>query len=238
MTRKGFPLPMSKGEKIFGWIYVFIHIFLMPYGVALCYTLFGKMGISISDKYTNLIYYGIGFILLFIFMHHYMKSTFYDLCENKLNTFRAVTMGYLFYYVLSYLINTLILIIAGEPTNPNNDAVIAEFLKNRNVMFAVAAIIAPIVEEVLFRGVIFGTIRRKNRYAAYIISVLAFAFYHLWSYFAYEYSPELFLDVLQYIPGGIVLAWAYERGRNLWSSILLHVVINFVALSVSVTFLG
>ena len=229
---------MNKSEKIFGWIYTAIHIFLLPYGVALLYAALGNMGIVIAEKYINLIYYGIGFVVLFIFMHHYIKSSFYDLCENKMNTLRAVGYGYLLYYALSYGVTIIILLITGETSNPNNDAVIEEFLANKNIMMAVAAIIAPIVEEILFRGAIFGTIRKNNRVAAYIVSVALFAFYHLWSYFVYDYNPGLFLDLLQYIPGGIVLAWAYEKGRNLWAPILLHMIINFVALSVSVTFLG
>ncbi len=238
MKKRAFSLPMNKSEKIFGWIYTAIHIFLLPYGVALLYAALGNMGIVIAEKYINLIYYGIGFVVLFIFMHHYIKSSFYDLCENKMNTLRAVGYGYLLYYALSYGVTIIILLITGETSNPNNDAVIEEFLANKNIMMAVAAIIAPIVEEILFRGAIFGTIRKNNRVAAYIVSVALFAFYHLWSYFVYDYNPGLFLDLLQYVPGGIVLAWAYEKGRNLWASILLHMIINFVALSVSVTFLG
>lgn len=238
MTKKGFSLPMSKLEKIFGWIYAIAHIFLMPYGTALLISICERIGIEIGDKYVNLTYYGIGFLLIFIFMHHYMKEMFYDLCENKMNTVIAVTNGYLFYYVLSYVISAVIYAIAGETINPNNDAVIKEYLANKNIMLAVAAIIAPIVEEFLFRGVIFGTIRKSSRLTAYIVSVLMFAIYHLWQYFIYDFSPDLFIDLLNYVPGGIVLAWTYERGRNLWASVILHMLINFVALSISVTFLG
>lgn len=238
MTKKGFSLPMYTSEKVFGWIYAAVHIFLMAYILSFVFGLLSKVGITVQERYFNLVYYAVGFILIFIFMHHYLKSTFYDLCENKWNTVSAVTTGYLFYYVLAYIVNAIVMAVTGEASNPNNDAVVKAFLENRNIMLAVAAVIAPIVEEVLFRGVIFGTIRRKNRIAAYIVSTFMFALYHLWSYFVYEYEPSLFWDILQYIPGGIVLAWAYERGRNLWASIALHMLINFFALSVSVTFLG
>lgn len=238
MTKKGFSHPMYTSEKVFGWIYVVLHVFVMPFLLALGLRALARADIVISDRYFNLLYYGIGFILIFIFMHHYLKANFYDLCENKWNTVTAVTTGYLFYYLLGYLINLVVYTATGETSNPNNNAVIEAFLENKNIMFAVAAIMAPIVEEVLFRGVIFGTVRRKSRLWAYVVSVAAFAVYHLWSYLAFDYDPTLFIEMLQYLPGGIVLAWAYERGRNIWAPIVLHMIINFFALSVSVTFLG
>lgn len=242
MRKKGFMLPMKKSERIFGWMYAVVHIFLLPYMMGLLFVLILNSGLGISeetiDKYSNLIYYGFGFLMILLFMHDYLKATFYDLCDNKFDTLQAVAMGYLFYYGMAYIVALIISAIAGETVNPNNDTVISEFLKNKNIMMAVAAIIAPIVEEVLFRGVIFGTIRRRSRITAYIVSALVFAVYHLWTYLLHDFSTDLLWDLLQYIPGGIALAWTYERAKNLWASIALHIIINFIAVSVSIAFVG
>ena len=51
-------------------------------------------------------------------------------------------------------------------------------------MKAVSIFLVPIVEEMLFRGVVFGSIRPRSRLWAYVVSVAAFSVYHVWSFAA------------------------------------------------------
>ena len=79
---------------------------------------------------------------------------------------------------------------------------------------------------------LFGAIRTKSRIAAYIVTALLFAVYHLWPYFIAEFAWMDLLYLLQYIPIGLILAWSYERSGTIWTSILVHALINYVAVSV------
>ena len=90
-----------------------------------------------------------------------------------------------------------------------------------------AVILAPIVEESLFRAGIFGLLRRKSRFLAYALSVLAFGLYHVWQNALYD--PRQLIVLLQYIPSSLALAWAYERTDSIWSSIFLHMLTNAVS---------
>ena len=42
--------------------------------------------------------------------------------------------------------------------------------------------------------------------------------------------------VVQDVPAGIVLAWSYERGRNVWCPVFLHMLINYISISIEISF--
>jgi membrane protease YdiL (CAAX protease family) len=86
-------------------------------------------------------------------------------------------------------------------------------------------ILAPIAEEIFFRGVVFNALRREGgRRWAYIGSAALFAVIHL--------------DLVVLVPLfllGLLLAWVYERTNNLLAPIAAHATVN--AISVALTLL-
>lgn len=87
------------------------------------------------------------------------------------------------------------------------------------------AIVAPISEELFFRGMFFGGLRgRMSFLPAALISAAVFGSLHL---------PTGSSTVLPLILFGFVLAWVYERSGSLWPAIILHVINNSLALAVA-----
>jgi hypothetical protein len=83
----------------------------------------------------------------------------------------------------------------------------------------------PFVEELAFRGIVYGTLRSRMPMApAAALSALAFAGAH-------GYGVTGFASVLW---SGLIWAVAYERTRSLWPSVLAHSANNLV---VNVTYL-
>jgi membrane protease YdiL (CAAX protease family) len=80
-------------------------------------------------------------------------------------------------------------------------------------------ILAPIAEEIFFRGVVFNALRREGgRRWAYIGSALLFAVIHL--------------DLVVLVPLfllGLALAWLYERTNNLLAPIAMHATVNAIS---------
>jgi membrane protease YdiL (CAAX protease family) len=75
---------------------------------------------------------------------------------------------------------------------------------------------APVLEEMLFRGVILRSfLRQHSRTAAILWSSAIFAIAHL---NVYQAATALAI--------GIVCGWLYERCRSLWPCILLHALYN------------
>ncbi|MDA0241525.1 MAG: CPBP family intramembrane metalloprotease, partial [Proteobacteria bacterium] len=80
------------------------------------------------------------------------------------------------------------------------------------VLLPIVAILAPIAEEVLFRGVVFSWLRRRWGFSASaLISALPFGLVHL------EPLVIIFATIV-----GMILAWLYERYENLWVPIIAH----------------
>ena len=86
--------------------------------------------------------------------------------------------------------------------------------------------LAPFVEEVLFRGLVFGNLRRKSAAVGYLVSCLLFALLHVWQFAVVNRDITYFLLMLQYLVPGLVLAWVYDRTGTLWTSIGLHAAAN------------
>jgi uncharacterized protein len=85
-------------------------------------------------------------------------------------------------------------------------------------LLIVGAVIAPAVEELLFRGLLYGYLRsRRGRAFALLISSAVFAALHLIP----ALMPSLFLF-------GLVLAVVYERYGSLYPCVVLHALNNAI----------
>jgi membrane protease YdiL (CAAX protease family) len=89
-------------------------------------------------------------------------------------------------------------------------------LKNRISVILMAVVVAPIAEEIIFRGYLYGVMRRYcGRIPALLFSSLLFAAIH---------------GNLSALPGLFILAVTlcllYERTGSLWANITLHAAFN------------
>lgn len=95
-------------------------------------------------------------------------------------------------------------------------------LKHRAAVVFMAVIMAPVAEELIFRGYIYGVIRRYGgRIPALLTSSLLFAAIHV-------HLPSLLgLGIL-----AVILCLVYERTGSLWASITLHSAFNASTIAV------
>ena len=73
-------------------------------------------------------------------------------------------------------------------------------------------IVAPLKEELLFRGLIYPPLRKAlGRGKGMLLTGLFFAILHF--------------DIVRFLPlliGGVVLAWLYERSASIWPAVVAH----------------
>jgi membrane protease YdiL (CAAX protease family) len=85
--------------------------------------------------------------------------------------------------------------------------------------FITVAILAPLMEEFIFRGIVLdGLLKRKPPLTAILISSFLFAFVHL--------NPWQFVGAMLI---GLFMGWIYWKTNNLGYTILIHFVNNSVA---------
>jgi uncharacterized protein len=85
------------------------------------------------------------------------------------------------------------------------------------LFFLVGGVVSPIVEELFFRGVLFGFMRRWGVTSAVVLSSLLFVCAHHTALTRFSWIPFM---------GGVVFALAYEMEQNLMVPITLHMLGN------------
>lgn len=129
--------------------------------------------------------------------------------------------------LIVYFILSAILIIIIQKTIPGFDAKQVQEIGfshlNRRyeimLAFATLVIIAPIAEEILFRGYLFGKLKKYIPiWLAIIVTSLAFGFVHgAWNIAIDTFALSVILCILRLLTG------------NIWASILLHMAKNGIA---------
>ena len=200
---------MPRGARIAGWVYFPIHAVVLPLTIgALLMAVLGKLP---SDVTCNVLYYLCGLVFTLIAMWRFLRRSFDGID------------------VLLSLVLQLGTSLIGELPVPNNDAVTGLARTDYKRMIAVAVLMAPLVEECLFRGVVFGTIRPKSRFWAYAASIALFSLYHVWQYVLVYQDPKL---LLAYVPVSAALTFCYEQTRSIWPPVFFHMCINALSLTV------
>lgn len=214
---------MSRGQLIAGWCYLPLHYLVLPF-------LLSVLALYSPDKLTeadiNLVYYLLGIAFVLVCMWGYLRRSFDVLLDRLVHCLLTILMAFGLYYILAYAVMLLFSLLVPGAANPNDQQVMDLAQVDYGAMKSIAIFLAPIVEEVLFRGVVFGTLRTRSRVLAYVFSILLFSVYHVWQYVAVYGDWFYFLYALQYVPVSFVLAWCYERSGSIWTPIFFHMLFN------------
>jgi len=180
----------------------------------------------------NLFCYTVGFAVLTLSMSVFLRESFDVLLDNLLISLKAVGTNLLLYYAAQYAVTLILLLAVQQTVNPNTEAVNDAVQVNSKMIIFLAAVLAPIVEEILFRGVVFGNIAKKNRMAGYIVTTVLFALYHLWIYiFSGENILLVLLYSIQYVPASVLFSRTYEQSGNIYAPIVMYMIINIIAIN-------
>ena len=221
---------MSLREKIAGWIYLPIHAVGLPLFLGvIIYTLTG--GRIPDDVTINAIYYLIGLVFLLALQFRFFHDSYMVFTRNFRKALTTMLLGYAILLGLNVILNLVVGLFGTLPSSPNDEAVTELAHQDLRRIAASVVIMAPIVEEALFRGMIFGSLRPKSRVAAYAVSMILFSLYHVWQYAVYAHSFTVLLSAVAYLPIAFVLAFCYDRSGSIWTPIFFHMFYNALALS-------
>lgn len=215
-------------ERVLLLIYLPVHVLVMPEILAFLMT---RFGIEYSEITLNFLYYAVSAVLVFMISRRFLRAEFDPLCDGWLTVLLSVLEGYLIMTALALILSAVKLGVGLEEANPNNSSVQSMLGSQFWKMFALTVLLAPLVEEPIFRGAIFSGIRKKNRVWAYVVTILLFGLYHVWQYAYISGDYKYLIYVIDYIPATFALCWVYDRTDTIWSPIALHMLINAVSLT-------
>ena len=210
-----FTSSMEKWQYLAVLLYLPVHVFGLPLLLTAGYER-GYMTIGMANFWL----YAVGAVLMVLLLWGFLRRELDPLLDRPFAALWEILRSYLLIWCAETGIALLLSLFGLEADAANNRAAIELLRAERGPMIAASVFLAPIVEECLFRGGLFGLLRGKNRTAAYLVSALAFGLYHVLAYAAED--PLQLLYVLEYLPAGLLLARCYERTDCLWSSMLLH----------------
>ena len=80
----------------------------------------------------------------------------------------------------------------------------------------------------LFRGLMFGSLRKYSRSLGYVVSILVYAFYAAQQYAFTPGNVDLryLLLMVRYLPMAAALTWSYDNGGSVWTPIFLRMALN------------
>lgn len=126
----------------------------------------------------------------------------------------------IFLLLLSQTITITIEQLIGIPAESANTTYITEMIISFPIFMLLPVIYAPILEEIIFRKFLFGSVNRKwGLIAAYMISAFVFGLVHF-------DLPHL----LTYFGMGIVLAFLYHRTGRIIVPMIAHGGMNLLVL--------
>ena len=217
-----FSSTMTARERIAALAYIPVHVYLLP-------RLLGALPFlrTLDSATIHVIYYVVGAAYMLALLWRFLRREFDALCDYGPAVLLEILKAYGTLLLCNMAVN-LALLAFRYTDNPNNAAIFSMAGENLGKTAAVAVFLAPLVEEPMFRGGVFGLLRRYSRAAAYGASMLLFAVYHIWAFAAGDAAAWLY--VLQYLPAGFLLARVYEKTDSIWTGVFLHMTVNGVSM--------
>ena len=218
---------MTRYEVLLGYSYLAFQLLVLPTLLQLGNNILPQP-FTVSE--INFLYFAINFIVTTVVFRRFLAKNGKTFLSNPGSILIKSIYGFIGYWVLNYLVGMVILLISTDFYNVNDSAIDAMTNENMALMSFGTILLAPVAEELLYRGLIFRGLYNKNHVLGYLISTLAFASLHVVGYIG-QYEPaHLALCLLQYVPAGICLAWAYAKTDSIFAPILMHIAINQIGI--------
>jgi len=191
---------------------------------------FISLNIANINSLTFSIFYSVQVLLMlgmvWFFAIYWRGSSFrdlgfkyYSILKTIWYTFIALLLIFLFSFL--YVLALKFILQIEAPSSK-----IEELIVNNNVsstiLIVVTAVVAPVCEEVYFRGFLYSAFRKNFGVAIGIfLSSLLFALAHME---LYSFIPIMFI--------GWILAYIFEKTKSIFTVIILHSVYNLILISI------
>ena len=229
MGKKTLSSPRITGtEAVWGWGWWAFQFFLLPSLLPAVNTLLSR---PLSQAELNFTFFLMNFLAVLLIFHSFLARSARAAVAHPAYFCQAVVLGLAAYYACTWAVDWAAARLVPSFTNYNDASILALGRGSRLLTLIGVVVLVPPVEECFFRGLIFATLYRKSHWAAYIVSMLAFTAIHIMGYIGTYSAAELLIAIAQYLPAGLCLAWSYTKAETIFAPILIHAIINFVAIS-------
>ena len=186
------------------------------------------------------LFYGIFFGATLVVFRRFLLYSAQVPLTPFLSVIKYALLGYALAFLANLLTNDLLFYFFSryfyyDETGPHFlnlcKTALEGFVSGHFLLTALAMILfVPVVEEVLYRGLVFGNLLRKNLPLAYVISTLLYCLVLILPILRNASADYIILSFIQYIPINLMFCWIYTRTETILTPILAHMVMNAVSI--------
>ncbi len=182
---------------------------------------------NIIQGYANLITYVISTFAVVFYLRDEVQNDLFELRKNKKFNLIYIPLCSISFVIITFFVD--LGLSNFIPESQNQQSIVGIMTSGGAVpMILCTVLLAPVVEELIFRKCIFKYFRRYGMWVPYLVSILLFTLPHMLST-----TGDLVVWLLQCIPYAVaagLLCAIYHKGKfNIWTCIFAHMLNNIVA---------
>lgn len=210
-------------EQRVGWVFFGLYLFVFPFLVgAVTRFLDEHLELGFTAAESSAVYYAAVLLLLTAVFWDFLKNAFRILKDNTRRNLFALVVG----FGGGLLFTVLLSLIPLPVENPVIGDYRGQFLLSPGFTTAVVMFLRPLTEELLYRGLLFGSLRKKNRPMAYAVSIGLSALAAVWQFAIPDGGALYLLLALRYLPLAAAATWCYDIGGSVLTPMALRVILN------------
>lgn len=233
-TSNNFNEHLNHVEVAKGFIYLILYFSIVSNFCVYLFGILAKWGkitdLNFLNAYLNVVVDG---IYLFIAL-----LMFKDMFLQFLKGFKEQILPVLPKFILkwygiillgSFAGNLIITLFNGASQSANQSGIETIFGAYPIPIFIATVLFAPIVEEIVFRYIIFRIIRKRYIILSHLISAFLFGFIHVSSQVLIYHNFSELIQIFPYFFMGLVFSLSYEKNKTIAAPITLHFLNNLIA---------
>ena len=215
---------MTQKELMLGIFYLVMDLLLLP---LLLKGVNQLLPVPLTNIWLNFILFFLNFVFICWIFRSYLRKNLTGSVRQLWRMTLTAGGGFALYWLCGAALYWIFNLYFPDFVNLN-DASIAQKSQDNYVLTALGLVLlVPLVEETLFRGLVFGGLHSRSPVAAYILSTAFFSAIHVVGYVGqYQQPLHLLLAFIQYLPAGLILAEAYRRTQSIFTAVAIHTIIN------------
>jgi len=224
---KSLPVSLTKKQRNLGWFWWAFQLLLLP-------LLLNEgnrfLATPLSEARLNFVFFCLNFAGITLILWGFLCTSCGHGLRHFFRTLQSAFFGLAVYYLVSAILNFIVARCFPDYVNLNDGSLLSLIAEEPTILSIAIVFLVPVAEELLYRGVIFGSIHGKSSFLAYAISAALFSLIHFVGYLP---DPLTFvISFVLYLPAGLCLAWAYQRSGSILAPIIMHITINQMGLQI------
>lgn len=216
-------ISMNKTERVLSGIYLVIQLIILPLLLPVVLSL---LPLSLNTAQLNFVFFCINFVCCVLICRKYLLCSLKAVKNTPDRFVVTVILGLPLYHVASVAVSLVVYWLMPDFFNVNDSFIDTLAASDFWTIAIGTVLLAPVTEEILYRGLLFGSLYRRSKVLAYLVSTLIFSAIHVIGYIGMYSYDQLLLCLLQYLPAGLCLGWAYARTGTILTPMVIHAIIN------------